>query len=126
MPGQGDFPLGEFAAEIFRIGYRGYWSLEIFNDRFRSGSAPGVALDGYRSLIALEDEVGRRPRTPIAPTMPAPASPTRVAFIEFAADDAEAETLGGRARSTSLSIGSRKGSRTASMSSTAPRSVRSG
>jgi 4-hydroxyphenylpyruvate dioxygenase len=95
MPGQGDFPVGEFAAELFRIGYDGYWSLEIFNDRFRSGSAHVVALDGYRSLIALEDEVGRRPRTPTVPTMKPRVSPTRVSFIEFAADDAEAEMLRG-------------------------------
>jgi 4-hydroxyphenylpyruvate dioxygenase len=93
MPGQGDFPIGEYAAELMRIGYQGYWSLEIFNDRFRSGSAHVVALDGYRSLIALEDEVGRRPRAPAAPTMPPRVSPTQVSFIEFAADDAEAEML---------------------------------
>lgn len=95
MPGQGDFPIGEYAAELLRIGYQGYWSLEIFNDRFRSGSAHVVALDGYRSLIALEDEVGRRPRTPVAPTMPPRVSPTRVSFIEFAADEAEAAMLRG-------------------------------
>ena len=101
MPGQGDFPLGEYAAELMRIGYDGYWSLEIFNDRFRSGSAHVVALDGYRSLIALEDEVGRRPRTPSGPTMPPRTSPTRVSFIEFAADDKEAELL----RSTLSALG---------------------
>lgn len=94
MPGQGDFPVGEWAAELMRIGYDGFWSLEIFNDRFRSGSAAGVALDGYRSLIALEDEVGRRPRTPVAPTLPQKVMPTAVTFLEFAADAEEAATLG--------------------------------
>lgn len=94
MPGQGDLPLAEWAAEIFRIGYDGYWSLEIFNDRFRAGSASGVAIDGHRSLIALRDEVARRPRAAIAPTMPAPVRADRVAFLEFAASGDEADALG--------------------------------
>ena len=59
MPGQGDLPLAEFAEAIHRLGYQGYWSLEIFNDRFRAGSASGVAVDGYRSLQLLHDEVAR-------------------------------------------------------------------
>jgi 4-hydroxyphenylpyruvate dioxygenase len=37
MPGQGEFPLDDWAEAIRRIGYQGYWSLEIFNDRFRAG-----------------------------------------------------------------------------------------
>jgi 4-hydroxyphenylpyruvate dioxygenase len=36
MPGQGDFALAEWAEAIHRIGYDGWWSLEIFNDRFRA------------------------------------------------------------------------------------------
>ncbi len=49
MPGQGDFPLAEYAAAIRRTGYDGYWSLEIFNDRFRAGSGSQIARDGHRS-----------------------------------------------------------------------------
>ncbi|MDF7775598.1 TIM barrel protein [Sphingomonas sp. AOB5] len=94
MPGQGDLPVADFAAEIFRIGFDGFWSLEIFNDRFRAGSASGVALDGLRSLHAMADEVARRPRPPIAPAMPGPVAAERVAFVEFAANDTEAEALG--------------------------------
>ncbi|HMT43051.1 MAG TPA: TIM barrel protein [Chakrabartia sp.] len=94
MPGQGDFPLTEWAEAIHRIGYQGWWSLEIFNDRFRAGSASGVAVDGYRSLQILHDQVSRRPRAPLAPAMPARAAVTGVEFIEFAASDAEAENLG--------------------------------
>jgi len=94
FPGQGEFPVAEYAAEIMRIGYDGYWSLEIFNDRFRAGSASGVATDGFRSLQVMQDAAARLPRAPIAPTMPAPADVTRVAFIEFAADEAEATALG--------------------------------
>jgi 4-hydroxyphenylpyruvate dioxygenase len=94
MPGQGDFPLTDWAEAIHRIGYDGYWSLEIFNDRFRAGSATGVAQDGYRSLQLMHDTVARRPRAPIAPVMPARVDVRGVEFIEFAASDAEADALG--------------------------------
>jgi 4-hydroxyphenylpyruvate dioxygenase len=94
MPGQGDFNLTAYAAAIHRIGYDGYWSLEIFNDRFRAGSASGVAVDGYRSLQLMHDRVARGPRPPITPAMPAPVSVSGVEFIEFAASDEEAAALG--------------------------------
>ena len=94
MPGQGDLPLAEFAEAIHRLGYQGYWSLEIFNDRFRAGSASGVAVDGYRSLQLLHDEVASRPRSPIKPAMPPRVDVKGVEFIEFAASDEEAHALG--------------------------------
>jgi len=94
FPGQGEFAVAQYAAEIMRIGYDRYWSLEIFNDRFRAGSATGVATDGYRSLQVMRDAAARLPRAPIAPMMPAPVGVSRVAFIEFAADDDEAKALG--------------------------------
>lgn len=94
MPGQGDFPLTDFAEAIHRIGYQGYWSLEIFNDRFRAGSASGVAVDGWRSLQLMHDRVARRPRSPVRAQMPPPVQVTGVEFIEFAASDEEAQSLG--------------------------------
>lgn len=94
MPGQGDLPVADWAEAIWRTGYDGWWSLEIFNDRFRAGSASGVARDGQRSLLALHDAVARRPRSPITPLMPPPVASERVAFIEFAASHAEAAALG--------------------------------
>ena len=94
MPGQGDLPLAEFAEAIHRLGYQGYWSLEIFNDRFRAGSASGVAMDGYRSLQLLHDEVASRPRAPIKAEMPPRVDVRGVEFIEFAASDEEAHALG--------------------------------
>ncbi len=94
MPGQGDFALAEWAEAIHRIGYQGWWSLEIFNDRFRAGSASGVAVDGYRSLQLMHDQVARRPRAPLSPAMPAPVAVSGVAFIEFAASHDEADALG--------------------------------
>jgi 4-hydroxyphenylpyruvate dioxygenase len=94
MPGQGDFPLTDWAEAIHRIGYDGYWSLEIFNDRFRAGSASGVAIDGFRSLQLMHDHVAARPRAPIAPAMRPRVSVKGVEFIEFAASNEEADALG--------------------------------
>jgi 4-hydroxyphenylpyruvate dioxygenase len=94
FPGQGEFPVAEYAAEITRIGYDGYWSLEIFNDRFRAGSASSVATDGYRSLYVMQDAAARLPRANRAPAMPPPVDVSRVGFIEFAVDAAEAVALG--------------------------------
>ena len=98
MPGQGDFPLDDWADAIRRIGYQGYWSLEIFNDRFRAGSASGVATDGYRSLRLLESGI-TRPAAVSAPTaLPPRVAPRGVEFIEFAASHAEADALGAMLR----------------------------
>lgn len=96
MPGQGELPLDDWADAIRRIGYDGYWSLEIFNDRFRAGSASGVALDGLRSLRLLEGGIAR-PASPAA-SLPPKAVPGGVEFIEFAASPQEAEALGAMLR----------------------------
>jgi 4-hydroxyphenylpyruvate dioxygenase len=92
MPGQGDFPLDDWAEAIRRTGYDGYWSLEIFNDRFRAGSASGVALDGLRSLRLMEGGIARPVSTSAA--LPPKAAPRGVEFLEFAASHDEAEALG--------------------------------
>jgi 4-hydroxyphenylpyruvate dioxygenase len=88
MPGQGDFALDDYAAAILKTGYEGYWSLEIFNDRFRAGSASQVARDGLRGLTMLHDAAARRLGRPAE--QPAPVAPRRVEFIEFAASHDEA------------------------------------
>jgi len=97
MPGQGDLPLDDWADAIRRIGYQGYWSLEIFNDRFRAGSAKGVALDGYRSLRLLEGGIGRQAAYSDT-SLPQRPAPHGVEFIEFAASHEEAESLGAMLR----------------------------
>lgn len=91
MPGQGDFDLASFMDALAATDYDGYLSLEIFNDRFRAGSARSVAVDGHRSLISLLDDAGRRRGAPIpgAVTMPPPAPVGRVAFLEFAVHEQE-------------------------------------
>lgn len=95
MPGQGDLDVAGFAAAVAATGYDGMWSLEIFNDQFRGGSPGAIAADGHRSLIALMDSVRRAEpqiRTDLAP-MPAPIAVEGVEFIEFAANEAEADDL---------------------------------
>jgi 4-hydroxyphenylpyruvate dioxygenase len=88
MPGQGDFPLGDFAAAIHRIGYQGYWSLEIFNDRFRSAPSNQIACDGMRGLKVLHDQAVTRSggAAELAPAV----EPKAIEFIEFAASHDEA------------------------------------
>src|SRR6185312_11970315 len=74
MPGQGDFPLVDYVSVLLERGYKGALSLEIFNDRFRSSASSSVAIDGYRSLVNLHDQVARR----LAPKVPPPLFPPRV------------------------------------------------
>jgi len=98
LPGQGDFDLAGFMDALTTTGYDGYLSLEIFNDRFRAGSARSVALDGHRSLIALLDDAARQTGRTLsgARPMPAPAPVLGVEFVEFTLDD------GGRAKFEAL------------------------
>jgi 4-hydroxyphenylpyruvate dioxygenase len=95
MPGQGDLPVSDFTEAVLATGYDGTFSLEIFNDQFRAGSAKEVAVDGKRSLIYLSDELGKRTAgTPTAASLP-PRSPcSGIEFIEFAVDDEAAAQLG--------------------------------
>ncbi|WMT87737.1 sugar phosphate isomerase/epimerase and 4-hydroxyphenylpyruvate domain-containing protein [Pelagibacterium sp. 26DY04] len=95
MPGQGDLDVPAFARAVAATGYKGVWSLEIFNDQFRGGSPGTIAADGHRSLVALLDTV-RRTEPEIAvdlDPMPAPIAVEGVEFIEFAANEAEAADL---------------------------------
>lgn len=95
MPGEGDLPVVEFARAVAATGYDGPLSLEIFNDQFRSGSPRTIAQDGHRSLVFLMDQVREaEPDLALsAPRLPPRMPVESVAFIEFTADEAEAETL---------------------------------
>lgn len=95
MPGEGDLPVLDFMRAVAATGYDDYLSLEIFNDQFRGGSPKAIALDGYRSLLYLGDQVRRaEPESLLAvPDMPARAAVEGVAFIEFAIDEGEAPQL---------------------------------
>ena len=97
MPGEGDLPLIEFAAAVCATGYKGAFSLEVMNDEFRGALPRTLAVDGYRSLLYLMDSVSRlHPEINVdTPSMPARARIEGIEFVEFAADDTEAETLAG-------------------------------
>ncbi|MGO4570814.1 bifunctional sugar phosphate isomerase/epimerase/4-hydroxyphenylpyruvate dioxygenase family protein [Microvirga sp. 2TAF3] len=101
FPGQGDLPVDDFMLVLQATGFDGLLSLEIFNDRFRAGSARSVAVDGQRSLIVMLDELRRKTGAslPNLPNLPPKAVCSGVEFIEFAADERTAvafeQILGG-------------------------------
>jgi 4-hydroxyphenylpyruvate dioxygenase len=88
LPGQGDLDLPAFMDALAATGYEGDISLEIFNDRFRAGSARSVSVDGHRSLLWLIDETSRRFHKPLegGVLMAPPASVQDVEFVEFSVD----------------------------------------
>ena len=95
MPGEGDLPVTDFMRAVAATGYDDWISLEIFNDQFRGGRPVGLARDGYRSLIALMDDV-RRIEPEIAatvPDIPARLTVDGVEFVEFTTRGAEADEL---------------------------------
>ena len=95
MPGEGDLAVTAFTRAVAATGYDGPISLEIFNDQFRGGRPEGLARDGYRSLVALMDDV-RRSEPDIKaqiPSIPERIRAEGVEFIEFAARGADAEAL---------------------------------
>ncbi|CAM6416375.1 TPA: sugar phosphate isomerase/epimerase and 4-hydroxyphenylpyruvate domain-containing protein [Klebsiella aerogenes] len=98
FPGQGQLPLVDFACELTRCGYRGPWSLEIFNDGFRASPTGATAKDGYRSLLWLEEQTRRQLADSDAALFSPPALPhyDGLEFIEFAASPAESVALGQR------------------------------
>jgi 4-hydroxyphenylpyruvate dioxygenase len=95
MPGEGDLPVCQFMQAVAATNYRGYLSLEIFNDQFRGGSARAISVDGKRSLLWLVDQVKREePSLDIdGPPMPDRVGVEGVEFAEFATDKAGAAEL---------------------------------
>jgi 4-hydroxyphenylpyruvate dioxygenase len=89
FPGQGDLPIDEFMLALHATGFDGLLSLEIFNDRFRAGSARSVAVDGQRSLIVMLDELRRRTGAtlPGVTNLPPRAACSGIEFVEFAVDE---------------------------------------
>ena len=88
FPGQGDLPVTSFMHALNATAFDGLLSLEIFNDRFRAGSARSVAVDGQRSLIVMLDELRRQTEGAARglPELPAKAHCSGIEFIEFATD----------------------------------------
>ncbi|HAT1618475.1 TPA: sugar phosphate isomerase/epimerase and 4-hydroxyphenylpyruvate domain-containing protein [Raoultella planticola] len=98
FPGQGELPLVDFACDLTRCGYRGPWSLEIFNDGFRASPNGATAKDGYRSLQWLEEQTRRQLDDSDTSLFHAATVPDYLGleFIEFAASPSEAQVLGQR------------------------------
>lgn len=95
MPGEGDLAVADFMKAVVATGYSGPISLEIFNDQFRGGSPKTIAKDGYRSLVALMDDVrgSESYATPDAEVMPIRSKVDGISFIEFASRGDEADVL---------------------------------
>ncbi len=87
FPGQGELPVAQFLKDLLEAGYEGPLSLEIFNDEFRAAPSRRIARDGLRSLIWLEEQVGRS-------ELPALPKLSGVEFVEFAVDHTAREELG--------------------------------
>ncbi len=96
MPGEGDLPVVDFMRSVCATGYSGPLSLEIFNDQFRGGSPKAIAVDGHRSLVFLMDQVARaEPALGLdVPAMPDRGEVEGIEFVEFTADETEAQELG--------------------------------
>jgi len=109
MPGEGDLDVTAFLRAVMATGYDGPVSLEIFNDQFRGGSSATIAQDGYRSLVAVMDDVRRsEPDLHVdLPAMPARIPVRDTSFIEFAARGAELAALEGQL----VSLGFRRAGR---------------
>jgi 4-hydroxyphenylpyruvate dioxygenase len=95
FPGQGGFDMTGFTADVLAAGYRGPWSLEVFNDVFRQADAERTAVDGMRSLLILEESLAARADAGSQAADPAPVTlahlPAAVdlpgyAFIELGVD----------------------------------------
>jgi 4-hydroxyphenylpyruvate dioxygenase len=90
FPGQGDLAIDQFMAALQATGFDGLISLEIFSDRFRAGSARGVAIDGQRSLLFMLDNLRRATGAALPGIKPLPPASAvdGIEFLEFAMDDA--------------------------------------
>jgi 4-hydroxyphenylpyruvate dioxygenase len=95
FPGQGDFDLADFCAQVLKSGYTGPLSLEIFNDGFRGAPPAATAADGHRSLLLLESltrealqaqqaEQAQEPGADALYHPPAARANARWQFLEFA------------------------------------------
>jgi 4-hydroxyphenylpyruvate dioxygenase len=76
FPGQGGFDLPAFMEHVLAAGYSGPLSLEVFNDHFRQADPARIAVDGRRSLLALQEAAGTA-------ALPPRADVAGLAFVEL-------------------------------------------
>lgn len=57
FPGTGDLPVPAFARALLDKGYRGPWSLEIFNEEYQKAPPEIIAKAGFESLGWLEEKL---------------------------------------------------------------------
>ena len=92
FPGLGSFDLAGFVGHVLTTGYDGPLSLEVFNDVYRQADPRHAAIDGMRSLLALQEAVGARGPPAVRERLrtsglpPAPRLGGHV-FTELAVDD---------------------------------------
>lgn len=67
FPGQGDHDVVEFVRRITARGFDGWLSHEVFNDEFRAAPPLQTALDGYRSLVWLDEQLSSHQPDPLGP-----------------------------------------------------------
>lgn len=97
FPGQGNFDLATFGADVVASGYTGPWSLEIFNDVFRHSDTGRTASDAHRSLLHLQEQV--RSVDTVVPNAdlfspPPPGPIENIVSLRIAAGPAKAAQLG--------------------------------
>jgi sugar phosphate isomerase/epimerase/4-hydroxyphenylpyruvate dioxygenase-like putative hemolysin len=92
FPGLGSLDVGDFLRKILGTGYAGPLALEVFNDVYRQTEPRQAAIDGMRSLLALQETVDAdapglvRGRLGLSTLPPAPRLSGHV-FTELAVDD---------------------------------------
>ncbi|NIL87075.1 hypothetical protein RhoFasGS6_04492 [Rhodococcus fascians] len=97
FPGQGNFDLATFGADVVASGYAGPWSLEIFNDVFRHSDTGRTASDAHRSLLHLQEQVRSVDTVVPNPDLFSPPPPgpiENIVSLRIAAGPAKAAQLG--------------------------------
>ena len=97
FPGQGNFDLATFGADVVASGYTGPWSLEIFNDVFRHSDTGRTASDAHRSLLHLQEKVRGVDTVVPNPDLFSPPPPgpiENIVSLRIAAGPAKAAQLG--------------------------------
>jgi len=98
LPGEGSMDVADFAARVLDSGYNGTFSLEVLNDVLRAAPVRAAALDGYRSLMFVEEQLfrsGRKTSQSAFVSRPPPPElhDEEVGFVEFAVDSESSREL---------------------------------